>query len=150
MQINPLPLESQAAAGGNYEVLVTHEDLTDAVASEAQTLTVPIKAKMSARCVRSILDVPFENSASAGNDDLTVTVGDGGSAGRFLTSTQINKNGTEVPLKSGVDIEYPYTADDTIDITFTPKTGATLASLNAGQIRFILDIQDARQVAPAP
>lgn len=150
MQINPLPLESQAAAGGNYEVLVTHDDLTDAVASEAQTLTVPIKAKMSARVRRSIVDVPFENSSSAGNNVLGVTVGDGGSVGRFLTSTEVNKNGSYIPLKSGVDIEYPYTVDDTIDITFTPKTGATLLSLDAGRMRFILDIQDARQVAPAP
>lgn len=150
MQINPLSLEAQAAYGGNFEVLITHEDLTDAVASEAQTLTVPIAAKMSVRCVRSILDVAFENSSSAGFDDLTVVVGDGGSTSRFLTSTQVNKNGTEVLLKSGVDIEYPYTVDDTVDITFTPKTGATLLSLDAGRMRLILNIQDARAVAPAP
>ncbi len=150
MQINPMPLEQRVAESADIEVLITHEDLTDAVASEAQTLTIPIAAKMSVRLVRAILDVPFENTSSAGFDDLTVTVGDGGSATRFLTSTQINKNGSEVLLKSGVDIEYPYTTDDTVDMTFTPKTGATLLSLDKGRMRLQYKIIDERAITPAP
>lgn len=150
MQINPIPLEGRVAEGADIEVLITHVDLTDAVGSEAQTFTVPIAAKMSVRGVRIILDEVFKDVSDTANNSTAVIVGDGGSTSRFFTSTELNVNGTEIYLKSGVDIEYPYTVDDTIDITFTPASGKTLAALTQGRVRFQFQIHDERAIAPAP
>lgn len=150
MQINPIPLEGRIAEGANYEVLITHADLTDAVASEAQTLTVPIAAKMSVRGVRLILDEVFLDTSDTANASTAVIVGDDGSTSRYFTSTELNSHGTEIFLKSGVDIEFPYTADNTIDITFTPTSGKTLAALTQGRVRIQFQINDERAIAPAP
>lgn len=150
MQINAIPLEGRIAEAGNFEVLITHADLTDAVASEAQTLTFPIADKMSVRCVRMILDEAFVDASDTANASTALIVGDGGSTNRFLTSTELNSHGTEVFLKAGVDLEYPYTTDDTVDMTFTPTSGKTLAALTAGQVRLIFQVTDERGVAQAP
>lgn len=146
----PLPLESRVAQQADFEVLITHEDLTESGSGTAQTLTFPIEAKMSAECVRLILDEAFEDTATAGNNTTLVEVGDGGDTDRFLTSTELNKNGTEINLKAGTGTVYPYTATDTVDILVTPKTGTTLASLNKGRMRLQFRINDERAVAPAP
>lgn len=149
MRITPLTLEERIATGADLEVQFEHSDLTNAVVDGTQTLTVPIAAKMAVRLLRMILDVPFKNSADATNNSLLLSVGDGGSAARFLTSTELNENGTEVLLKAGVDIEFPYTVADTIDLLFTPDSGFALSALDTGRGRILLKINDQREVAPS-
>lgn len=149
MRITPLPLEERIATGADYEVQIEHSDLTNAVVDGTQTLTIPIAAKMAVRLLRMVLDVAFKNSADATNNSLLVTVGDGGSANRFLTSTELNENGTEIPLKAGVDLEYPYTADDTIDVIFTPDSGFALSALDTGRLRLLFAFNDYRAIAPS-
>lgn len=146
MQINPIPLEGRIALGADFEVVVTHADLTDAVASEAQILSFPIKANMAVRCVRVRLDETFHDASDTANASTALIVGDGGGTNRFLTSTELNDHGTEIFLKAGVDLEYPYTVDDTVDLTFTPTSGKTLLALTQGQVRLHFKITDQRQV----
>ncbi len=148
MRINAIPLEGRVAEAGNFEVVITHEDLTTATGGTAQTLTIPIKNKMSVRCVRAILDEAFLDSSDTDHVSTALIVGDGGSTSRFLASMELNSRGTEIYLKSGVDIEYPYTTDDTVDMTFTPTSGKAVSALSAGQVRLIFQVTDERAVVP--
>ena len=65
MILEQLGLEEMAATGGaTHKVTITHQDLTSA--SAAQTLNLAVTAaEMNARCLFSILKVPFENTADA-------------------------------------------------------------------------------------
>jgi hypothetical protein len=149
MKITPLGLQEQAARGGNYEVEYSHEDLTEAAANTAQTLTVTIAAKMSAQVVEHVIDVPFKDASDAAFNSTTVIVGDGGSTNRLLTSTELNENGTEVLFKKGTGTDYVFTADDTIDITIASMAAKSLSDIDTGRARLLLNIQDRREVPPA-
>ena len=149
MKLSPLPLESAVAEQANFELLVTHEDLTETTANTAQTLTFPIAAKMTVQCVRMILDEPFEDASDNAFNTTTVIVGDGGSTNRFLTSTELNVNGTEILLKLGTGTTLAYDTTDTIDLIFGSMAAKSLSDIDTGRARFLFRIHDERAV-PAP
>lgn len=146
----PLPIETSADRGVNFEVLVTHEDLTEATANTTQKLTFPIEDKMSVELVRAIVDEKFEDTTDAAFNTTAVICGDDGSTNRFLASMELNKNGAAVTMKNGTGTSLVYTASDTIDFIFASMAGKNLAALNKGRVRFQFRIVDARRVAPAP
>lgn len=150
MQLIPLPLEERVATGSDFVAVVTHSDLTDTTNAEAQIVSFPIQPKMSVECIRAVLDIPFQNSSSTANNTTTVTVGDGNGETALLTSTELNANGSNVPLKNGTGTKTVYSVADTVDLTFTPKTGTNLAQIDTGQLRIYFKIRDERQVAPPP
>lgn len=147
----PLPNSSAGALGGaNFEVIITHEDLTASVADATQTLTVPVEDKVSFEILRVILDEKFQDTADAANNSTAVVAGDGGSANRFLTSTELNVNGTEVNMKNGTGTALVYTTSDTVDFVFTPASGKTLSALNRGRVRFQCRVIDGRIPSAKP
>jgi hypothetical protein len=146
----PLPHGSDGALGANFEVIITHEDLTEATANTAQTLTVPIEDKMSFEVVRAILDEKFEDTADAAFNTTALIVGDGGSTSRFLASMELNVNGSEVTMKNGTGTSLVYTTSDTIDFTFASMAAKSLSSLNRGRIRLQCKVIDGRKPIAAP
>lgn len=62
-----------------------------------------------------------------GTPTITMTVGDGGSANRFITTSTIGQTGGVARLNNQLGHLYEYTADDTIDVTFGVAS-ATFAS----------------------
>jgi hypothetical protein len=52
--------------------------------------------------------------SDATSGSVTVTIGDGGSAARYLSATSVASTGRTALVPTG----YAYTADDTIDMTF--------------------------------
>lgn len=150
MKVNMLPIETQAATGANFEVLVTHADLTQAAANTTQALTFPIQPKMSVELKRMVLDVPFEDVADAAHLATGLVVGDAGSANRYLTATELNVNGAEVLLKAGTGTIFPYTVADSVILSFSSMAAKNLAALTKGQVRLQFAIQDARSLTAAP
>lgn len=149
MKLIPLPLEDQAARGGNYELHYSHEDLTETTANTAQVLTFPIKAKMSVKVIENVVDVAFKDASDAAFNTTTLIVGDGGDDDRLLASQELNVNGSEVLFKKGTGTDYPFTADDTVDLTFGSMSAKSLSDIDTGRGRLLLNIQDRRAVAPA-
>lgn len=139
--------EDIAANGANREVIITHEDLTVATVDTAQTialLSFPGLYHM-VELVRMELLEAFEATADSASLTTLVEVGDGSDTDRLLTSTQLNKNGTEVFMKAGTGVRYVYASADTVDIVFAaPTSGKNLAALNKGKLRLLFNIYDAR------
>lgn len=146
----PLPHGSDGALGANFEVIITHEDLTETTANTTQKLTFPIEDKMSVELVRTILDEKFEDTADAALNTTTLIVGDDGNTARFLASQELNVNGTEVTMKNGTGTSLVYTTTDTIDFIFGSMAAKTLAQLNRGRIRCQFRIIDGRKPIAAP
>lgn len=148
MNIHPTDIATAAAHGANMMLEVTHADLTQTTAATAQSLTAPVVAKQAWRLVHAVLLEPFEDTTDTGNNTVAVTVGDTGSATRYLASMELAKNGSYVSVKQGAlnpASGYVYTADDTLTLAFgAPAAGKTLAALNKGRVQFFFQVDDAR------
>ena len=150
MKSAPLLNEDIVANGANMEVIVDHADLTQATAATAQVISLlaMLAAYQQVELVRVELLQAFQDTTDAANNTTPVTVGDGVSANRFLTATELNANGAAVRIKAGTGTKYVYGADDTVDITFgAPAAGKNLAALNAGKLRLLFNVYDARAAA---
>jgi hypothetical protein len=102
---------------------ITHSVTANPAAADVlQLFKVPRGAR--------ILEVLFTSTdMDTGTPTLTATVGDGGDIDRFVTSKTIGDTGAGVVhrLDNPVGLNYQYTAEDTIDVTF-PATAATFAA----------------------
>jgi hypothetical protein len=145
MNSGPLFGEEAAMHRANYLVVVTHKDLTEAAANTDQTIALfgVTANKSGVQLVKMEAPIPFEDIDDAAFNSTAVVVGDGGSTNRFLTSTQLNVNGTEVFLKYGTGTQHVYTADDTVDAVFSAIAAKALVSLDKGEVRFYFQVDDA-------
>ena len=102
MQKIPLSNDQIAFHKANLLVIVEHTDLTETAANTAQTLALlSLAAGKACRFVKYDLPVPFKDASDAAFNSCAVTLGDGNDVDRFLASTQLNENGTEVLRKFG-------------------------------------------------
>ena len=139
MEINKLPVETQALLGCNTEVVVDYTDLSD-TAGTGKTLTVAVDAGKLVTGGPHILNTTFTDGAAT-MSSLVYTVGDGDDADHYLTSTEVEETGTEITYKAGTGTTKAYTGADTVDIAFT-ATGANLSTLTAGKLKVYLNIAD--------
>lgn len=103
MDVIPLSNDEMAKHGATHLVIVTHEDLTEETANTAQTIALlSIPANKAVRFVKHRLITPFKDASDAAFNTTAATIGDGSDADRFLQSTELNENGTEVDLKMGM------------------------------------------------
>jgi len=86
-----------------------------------------------------ILVTPFEDQSDTAFNDNTVSLGDTGSATRFFSGVQVNKNGTEV-LDSIYNTLYQYAAADTLILTLNSMSGKSISDLDKGQLMILLQV----------
>lgn len=143
MAIQPSRLTNEAAArtGYTHSITIRDEDFTST--GNTQTFTVAIAANTLVGKVFHRLTEDFDSS-DATLTSLTYIVGDGGSTNRFLTSTEVCVDGTEVDAKLGALSDwYLYTSADTIDIAFTGTSAKDLSTLNQGELVILIQILEA-------
>jgi hypothetical protein len=137
MRIIPLPLETQAQMGFNRKLVLTYLDLLAWTSGTAQAV-VPQNA-LGASSINNLANsrvsdfltrviTPFTSSGGA-ITSLTLSLGDGGSATRFVNAVDLKTAACVL----GTTTQYLYTSADTIDAVAT-ISGQTMASLNAGAV----------------
>jgi hypothetical protein len=150
MQILPLSMEEAVKSGFTHKIIITHLDLVTETSgaacaifpkfSDESVKTIPIGSRVRACAVRAVTLF-----VAASMTDLSITIGDGGSANRYLTTVEVG--GTTSPITAGVWYEtfaaapFIYTAADTIDLVAT-ATGAALSALTAGEMHVYLHVAD--------
>ena len=105
--------------GGNVVSQIVHHSVTANLSANdvLQVIKVPIGAV--------VLDLKITMDST---DAFTYTVGDGGSAARYIASSSVSASQTSKQLWSDLSgalqtgIGHKYTANDTIDVTFTAVT----------------------------
>jgi len=127
-----LPYEVTGKTGFTDLIILTHADLTDGDASQVIEL-LPVAAGDFIDKVATKLVTPFD-SADADIVSVTITVGDGGSAARFLASQELCLDGTEIDFKAGTGTLHAYTAADTVDATVACTAAQLLSDMDAGEI----------------
>ncbi len=102
MKLTPLSLTERAAGGFTHRASLTHADLTELATNTAQVidLLAVTAGQMIAR-VAAYLKTPFAAAGDAAFNSNTISIGDAGSATRFVAAFQANINGTEVLFNSG-------------------------------------------------
>lgn len=146
---------SDAAYGWTDEIVISYEDFLVANAgtladNATKTFTYAVPAGAQVRNVGVKLVTAFDDSGSG--DELNITVGDGDDADGYITSasSQLHVDATEISYiaNTGALLDNEngkvYTADDTIDIVFTPNvstgTDYSLNELTQGEVVIKFDI----------
>jgi hypothetical protein len=149
MIIHPLPVDSAEQTGATHLAEITYLDLT--AAGNTQTINIAgVVAKQMVTLIFARLAAAFVSSDGT-LVSTAVTVGDTGSATRYLASMELNAVGTTVFMKAGA-LAYPtgffvYTATDTLQIAFTATAAKLLNTHTAGKLLLFFNIQEGRQGA---
>ena len=102
MQKISLDAISAALMGHTHHIIVDTDDLTTTTANTAQTLElISVAAGDIVTRAAVLVETALKNSADGAFNDTAITIGDGNDTDRFLTSMQVNENGTEVLAKTG-------------------------------------------------
>lgn len=148
--INPgeVPLETTVAKGGNFQVTIGYADFAAAVNNTALAVSAftPLANLQGLELDHVELVIPFQDTSDTANNSTAVTVGDSGSAARYLASTELNANGSFVNLAYGTGTKFVPTTSTPVLFTFTPASGKNLANLKAGKLIAFFKLRDARVV----
>lgn len=138
----PLPNEVKAATGFNECIQITHEDITEVTANTAQVIALlTVEAGDLVRICATLVKRVWKDVSDAAFNTTAITIGDGGSANRFLASQELNENGTEVLYKGGANTTpFAYTTADTIDITFNAMAAKSLSDIDQGELLVFLGV----------
>lgn len=142
----PTPLQTATDKVSNFAVEVTYKDFAAGVVNTALAINLfTILAKyMGAELKHYEVTELFQDTADAAHVSTSITIGDAGSANRLLTASELNANGTYVPLKAGTGTLYIPTSDTVVTLTVTPTAAKNVASLNKGKVILYFRVPDAR------
>lgn len=159
MKLLPLGAEVAALTGFTHKAILTFADFTAAAGASDTVATVQIYPETAGtafpigtavtRCAMKLVTA-FDASDAAINS-LALTVGDGGDVDRFLDSTELAVDGTEITFKASKVTTFPhaYTAADGIDAQVTVAGGASplIDELTSGEVEIYLAIVDLNALA---
>ena len=142
MKVYELPAETKAATGYTHKVIITHDDLTMATANTVQTielLSVAAGDVVNTAAVKVV--TAFSDASDTAYNTTTLIVGDDGTTNRFVTSQELNVNGTEVLYKAATNTApHAYTAANTVDAVFGSMAAKSLSDIDAGEVHVFLGV----------
>jgi hypothetical protein len=128
--------EMAAANGATHMARFTYADLTDTNVNTAQSFTnFAVGAKQGVELVCMVLEQAFDTGNTNYTGSCLLTVGDTDDADRFLTSTELASDGTEVFLKfarheaQAPTLTITYTNVVVDDLTNVAVKGVTAAAV---------------------
>lgn len=145
MKAYKIPLQEAAEIGFNWKIVLDSDDLTETTANTAQTIElIDVEVGSIVRDCAAYLKTPFEDASDTAFNVTTVIIGDGDDDNRYLTSTELNENGTEIDAKIEThatnSLPYAYTSADTIDAVFGGMSGKSLSNVDTGELHVFLNV----------
>ena len=142
MKTYELPAETKAATGYTHKVIITHSDLTEAAANTAQTIELlDVAAGDVVHTAAVKLVTAFSDASDTAFNSTTLIVGDDGSTNRFVTSQELNVNGSEVLYKAATNTApHAYTAANTVDAVFGSMAAKSLSDIDTGEVHIFLGV----------
>lgn len=148
MNVFPLTTEERQQGGFTHRFELDHTDLTQTAAATAQV--VPLLALIAGMLVLKVatrMTTAFQDVSDGAFNSTAITIGDGGTANLFLTSQELNVNGTEVYNKAGTGTAKAYDAGDSLNLTFNSMTGKSLSNIDTGVLKVFAQIVRLDQLA---
>ncbi len=150
MQVYPIFIEQQAALGATHMALITYADLTAATNTQTLALLTQKANVMGMRVTNAVVVTPFVSS-DASDISLAFTVGDSGSATRYMASLETNANATTPTVAEQGAVgaltdatAYYATADTAVNAYVTCTSGKLLSAFTAGYLIVFFKITDNR------
>ena len=165
MKLIPLPLETQARTGKSHKLIIDYRDVngtsSTTMAGQSQlfaaawtsgtaqavippnalgvaTTTIPAGSQVAGTTLVNVT-TPFVGPSTT---VLTLSLGDGGSATRYVSAIDLLTAG----YKTCAVANFSYIAADTIDAVIT-MTGGTMAGLTAGEVEILVNILPSTDLA---
>jgi hypothetical protein len=137
-----LDSEETRETGYTHKVIVPYTDLTGRTKDTLYSLfpTFNTATNNPAGNTVFIVTVRVDTQFTFTAGDLSLSIGDGGSATRFLAASDL-KAASLTYYNSAISSEYSYTAADTIDFSLTCSAG-TPATISAGQFTVFIGMRD--------
>lgn len=103
-KVRPCTEQEKADLGATHCVTISYKDFTTSTTNTAQTYTsLPVQAKQGVELKAMMLREAFDSASTTYTHSCLLTVGDGNDTDRYLESTELAADGTEVWLKFGRD-----------------------------------------------
>lgn len=144
-RLTPLLIEEQQANNGGFThvAVIDADDLTMATANTVQDITLGTVPKgWVINKVMARLVTPFQDVSDAAYNSTTLIVGDAGSSNRYITSSQLNLNGTEITYPVYNNTAYQVTADTAIVAEFGSMSAKSLSNLDKGEVHIFFQLID--------
>ena len=143
MRVTPLATNEIADNGGYTHIAsISVDDLTSTTNGAAQTITLAaLKAGDSILKVAWRAKTFFIDNDDAAFTSTTMSVGNTATGvTAHIAAIELNERGTEVRQGFTNTAVGPYTAADSITVTFTPTAGKNLAALDAGEVEVLFQL----------
>ncbi len=140
----PLATNEIADNGGfTHVAVITANDLSNATAAAAQTITIcSLKAGDIIGKVLWRAKTFFKNSADAAFNTTTMSIGNTATGvTAHIAAIELNENGTEVKEGFSNTAVGPYTANDSLTATFNSMAAKNLLALDTGEVVILYQIQ---------
>lgn len=136
MTVRPLTTNERAETPGYTHVAtITADDLTNATAAAAQTITIAnLKITDIIGRVQDYVKTSFRASADNAFNTSTRSIGDNTGVATHTTAAETNANGTVVTSKFSNTAVGPYTTANTLTVTFNAMAAKNLNSINRGEL----------------
>lgn len=151
MQVRPLTTNERAESPGYTHVAqINSDDLTTATNNTAQTITIcALKIGDVIGRVQDFVKTNFENTADAAFNATTRSLGDNSAVTTHTSAAETNDNGTVVYSKFSNTAVGPYTAANTLTVTFNAMAAKNLAALDAGELVVLFQLIRGKNIVDA-
>lgn len=136
-----LSAEETRQTGYTHRYRLTFLDLASMLTVNT-ALAINLRAVTAGAVISGVatrLVTPFQATGDAAFNTTAITLGDGGSANRYLASQELNANGAFVVAKAA-GTPYAHVGAENVKITFNAMAAKALASLNAGVLEVYLAV----------
>lgn len=126
-----------------HKFIVTHEDLTETTANTAQDIVLAtVKDGDVVELLAFDNEIPFEDSSDAAFNSTAATLGDAADPDRYLASSQLNANGTEITRSIGTGTKFIYLAAGQLILNVASMTAKALADIDTGKAVALVRIHE--------
>lgn len=149
MIVRPLTTNERAEVPGfTHVIVITANDLTQAVVATAQTFDVfaLLAGDIIAKAI-GVPVVPFRDASDATFNSDTVSIGDTGLATRHTAATESNGNGTFLRVQGNTS--FLYTAADKLRITVNSMVAKALVNIDIGEYHAFVSLVRTDDVSKA-
>jgi hypothetical protein len=128
----PLTEQEKAHLGATHVATITYADFTETNTNTAVTLTnvFSVAAKQGVQLMAMQLKTAFTTGNTNYTGSVLVTVGDGADADLYLTSTELDSDGTEVFIKFGRSVQAATSGSLVYAKTNAPAVTITLQTVS--------------------
>jgi len=152
MKVFELPNNTKTGYAYTHKVVVDHTDLTESTDNTTQTIDIlsPVPGTVVQSAALKVV-TEFEDASDSAFDSTTLILGDNGTTSdddRYITSTQVNANGTVVSHKANANTA-PYAFYESakkVQLKVGSMADKKLSDIDSGEVHIYLRVANVNEI----